>query len=109
MFYLLNRELTFTIDLSTVGCGLNAALNLDAMPADGGQSMGYTGAAYGTGVCDGGDYPPNCAEMDVLEANSLATMFTIHPCNATNCNGYGCGLNTVYLSTHNVSPQLLVI
>ena len=54
MFYLLNHELTFDIDLSQVGCGFNAALFLDTMPADGGTAdFGYTGATYGTGYCDG--------------------------------------------------------
>ena len=96
MFYLLSNELTFDVDLSAVGCGMNAALNLNSMPEDGGQaSLGYSGAAYGTGFCDGQDLPPNCHEMDVWESNSLAAMFTIHPCNETNCNAYGCGLNPV--------------
>lgn len=98
MFYLLNHEITFDVDLSTVGCGLNAAIDLTRMPADGGQSeFGYAGAIYGTGFCDGQDDPPNCEEMDIWEANSLATMFTVHPCNGTKCSAYGCGFNSYAL------------
>jgi len=82
--------------MSTVGCGRNAALVFAGMPADGGHAeFGYAGAMYGTGVCAGQDDPPNCLEIDIIEANSLATMYTAHPCNATagKCSGYGCGLN----------------
>ena len=96
MFHPLNNELTFDIDLSTVGCGLNAAVVMSAMPLDGGQmKYNYTGAQYGTGFCDGQDNPPNCLEMDLWEANSLATSYTVHPCNETTgkCNAFGCFIN----------------
>ena len=43
MFALLNQELRFDVDLSTWGCGLNAALYFVAMPEDGGESIGYAG------------------------------------------------------------------
>ena len=50
IFFLLNRELRFTVDLSTVGCGQNAAFYLTAVPADGGKKrFGFTGQTYGTG------------------------------------------------------------
>lgn len=98
MFNLLNREITFDVDMSTVGCGLNAALDFTGMPADGGKSdYGFAGAYYGTGACGGFEDWPNCEELDIWEANSLATMVTVHPCNgtgnATKCNEYGCGFN----------------
>jgi len=56
MFTLLNNEFTFDVDLSTVDCGLNAALYFVAMEEDGGmksQSSNKAGAKYGTGYCDG--------------------------------------------------------
>ena len=91
MFYLLNSEFTFDVDLSTVGCGMNAAIDFTCMPVDGGKmKYNFTGAQYGTGFCGGEDDPPNCLELDIIEANSLATMYTIHPCNGTKCNAYGC-------------------
>jgi cellulose 1,4-beta-cellobiosidase len=54
-FTLLNNEFAFDVDLSTVGCGLNAALYFVAMEADGGlasYSTNKAGAKYGTGYCD---------------------------------------------------------
>jgi cellulose 1,4-beta-cellobiosidase len=54
-FNLLNKEFTFDVDVSNLPCGLNGALYLTAMPADGGVSE-YTndvaGAQYGVGYCD---------------------------------------------------------
>ena len=55
MFKLKNQEFTFDVDLSTVGCGLNAALYLVSMDEDGGMSKNpgnRAGAKYGTGYCD---------------------------------------------------------
>ncbi|TPX19100.1 uncharacterized protein E0L32_011173 [Thyridium curvatum] len=55
MFTLMNNEFTFDVDLSTVDCGLNAALYFVAMEADGGMksySSNKAGAKYGTGYCD---------------------------------------------------------
>lgn len=50
MFKLLNREFTFTVDDSALGCGLNGALYFSEMPQDGGLSKGNAGAKYGTGT-----------------------------------------------------------
>jgi cellulose 1,4-beta-cellobiosidase len=55
MFTLMNNEFTFDVDLSTVECGLNAALYFVAMEEDGGMasySTNKAGAKYGTGYCD---------------------------------------------------------
>jgi cellulose 1,4-beta-cellobiosidase len=55
MFNLLNKEFTFDVELSNVGCGLNAALYFVSMDADGGMSKypkNKAGAKYGTGYCD---------------------------------------------------------
>ncbi|EOO02288.1 putative exoglucanase 1 protein [Phaeoacremonium minimum UCRPA7] len=55
MFTLLGNEFTFDVDLSTVDCGLNAALYFVAMDEDGGMakySTNKAGAKYGTGYCD---------------------------------------------------------
>ena len=38
MFYLLNREFTFDVDVSQLDCGLNGALYFVEMDADGGKS-----------------------------------------------------------------------
>jgi cellulose 1,4-beta-cellobiosidase len=55
MFYLKNREFTFDVDDSNLGCGLNGALYFVEMSEDGGKAQYETndaGAKYGTGYCD---------------------------------------------------------
>ena len=52
---LLNQEFTFDVDVSNLPCGLNGALYLAQMDADGGMarwSGNKAGAKYGTGYCD---------------------------------------------------------
>ena len=97
MFYLLNMELSFEVDMSTLGCGMNSALYFITMESDGGQaSFGYTGPTYGTGYCDAQPPQPDrpsCDELDIWEANSLATVYTTHPCQNGQCDPYGCGFN----------------
>ena len=98
MVYLLNREISFDVDLSTVGCGLNVAFFFVAMDADGGKAkFGYKGPVYGTGGCDAALaalYKPNCYELDIIEANSLSTQLNIHTCKGdNNCEPVGCGFS----------------
>ena len=54
MFNLLNQEFTFTVDLSTLPCGLNGAVYFSAMSSTGDMGVGNNnaGAKYGTGYCD---------------------------------------------------------
>ena len=53
MFYLLNKKLSFEVDVTACGCGINSALYFIPMESDGSQaSSGDTGATYGTGYCD---------------------------------------------------------
>jgi cellulose 1,4-beta-cellobiosidase len=55
MFSLLNKEITFDVDVSQLPCGLNGALYLVEMDKDGGLSEFATnecGAEFGTGYCD---------------------------------------------------------
>ena len=110
MFKLKNKEFSFEVNVSQLPCGLNGALYFVAMEADGGKSSGMhnnAGAKYGTGYCDaqcprdikfiGGeanilDWDPSsansgtgkwgacCAEMDIWEANSISSAYTLHPC-----------------------------
>lgn len=116
MYHLKNREFSFDVELSTLSCGINAALYFVEMEADGGAASsagGNTaGAKYGTGYCDaqcpgdikfvGGlgnidtENPMRvcCAEMDIWESNSLAAAYTPHPCNIESgsklCDGDAC-------------------
>ncbi|TVY32978.1 Endo-beta-1,4-glucanase [Lachnellula occidentalis] len=99
MFQLLDREITFDVDISKAGCGVNGALYLSEMSPTGNEGpLNSAGAKYGTGYCDAqcpsqnyingvanfnGTLGACCAEMDLWEANSAATAFTPHPCNTT--------------------------
>ena len=60
--FLLGRSLSFTIDLSAVGCGCNAAVYLVALPAPGSDRSCYCDITY---VSCGNP----CVEVDLLEAN----------------------------------------
>lgn len=108
MLQLLGKELTFTVDLSTLPCGENGALYLGEMDKTGGRNPFNTGGAeYGSGYCDAQCPVQNwkngtlntdrsgycCNEMDILEANSRANSFTPHPCDSEDCDHAGCGLN----------------
>jgi cellulose 1,4-beta-cellobiosidase len=117
MFKLLNREITYDVDVSKVGCGVNGALYLSEMSASGDASnINKAGAKYGTGYCDA-QCPKNnfisgeanlnhtygacCNEMDLWEANREAQALTPHPCNAVGvkkCTGTTCG-NDVAVGT----------
>ncbi|KAL4869615.1 hypothetical protein BDV12DRAFT_208408 [Aspergillus spectabilis] len=96
--HLLNQEFTFDVDVSQLPCGMNGALYLSEMHADGGRSpLNPAGAGYGTGYCDAqcyitpwinGEANINshgscCNEMDIWEANSRATGLTPHACTYT--------------------------
>lgn len=53
MMQLTGQEFTFDVDVSELPCGMNSALYLSEMEADGGQSdLNPGGAAWGTGYCD---------------------------------------------------------
>jgi cellulose 1,4-beta-cellobiosidase len=54
MFKLLNKEISVTLDVSTLPCGTDASFYFSEMEADGGKQHGSNsaGAPYGTGYCD---------------------------------------------------------
>eukprot|EP00428_Durinskia_dybowskii_P030861 CAMPEP_0170231312 /NCGR_PEP_ID=MMETSP0116_2-20130129/15389_1 /TAXON_ID=400756 /ORGANISM="Durinskia baltica, Strain CSIRO CS-38" /LENGTH=474 /DNA_ID=CAMNT_0010482081 /DNA_START=43 /DNA_END=1467 /DNA_ORIENTATION=+ len=122
IFRLKNREFSFQVDVSSLPCGLNGAVYFVEMDRRGDRNghSNMAGAKYGTGYCDAqcphdlkfvsgaanvpqwnstseppvGSYGACCPEMDIWEANSLATAFTPHPCTEpglTRCEGVTCG------------------
>jgi len=54
VFKLKNKEFTMDVDVSSVPCGINAALYLIEMQQNGGKGIGHNGAGakYGSGYCD---------------------------------------------------------
>ncbi|KAI0169589.1 glycoside hydrolase family 7 protein [Hypoxylon sp. FL1284] len=95
VLYLKHGEISFDVDVSGLGCGMNGALYLAEMNSTGARgALNPAGARYGTGYCDA-QCPPLpfidgvanidsrgacCNEMDLWEANSLSSTFTAHAC-----------------------------
>jgi len=92
---LLNQELSVDVDYSTLPCGENGAFYLSEMAANGGGSAGS-----GSGYCDAQCQGSCCNEMDVLEANEMATAMTPHPCKGNTCDSSGCGYNPYASGLH---------
>ncbi|KAI2615853.1 concanavalin A-like lectin/glucanase domain-containing protein [Hypoxylon sp. NC1633] len=104
-----NQEISFEVDVSRLVCGMNGAVYLAEMDGTGGRgALNQAGAPYGTGYCDAQcprlpfiDGVANidsqgacCNEMDLLEANALASAFTAHVCTEPGvfpCTGAECG------------------
>ena len=85
---LLGKTLTFTVDVSGVGCGCNAALYLVGMKQPMGGASGYCDIQ----VQGGGA----CIELDLLEANRKAVQSTVHTQTGEGvgpCNQWGCAVN----------------
>ena len=115
---LLGRELSYTVDLSGVGCSCNAAMYFVSMP-------GHNKTAPTTpDATAGGDYycganagktPGNnyCPEMDALEANKYAMQVTPHTCSGSNrgsayyemCDWRGCYANSYLASATAMCPS----
>ena len=98
---MLDHAWSFTMDISTAGCGCNGALYAVAMPgvaADGTPAPGTSRDFY----CDANNVSGIwCTEMDLIEANTAAMAATPHVCDAPDANGFvpkcdggGCSMGT---------------
>mmetsp|Transcript_78245 Transcript_78245/g.198889 ORF Transcript_78245/g.198889 Transcript_78245/m.198889 type:complete len:638 (-) Transcript_78245:150-2063(-) len=83
-FKLLGQRMSFTVDLSRVGCACNLAFYLIGAPAkdvDGKPSQGDDRGGQPPYYCDanmvGGQW---CPEMDIMEANNKVFQATAHSC-----------------------------
>jgi len=93
---LLGKTLSFSVDLSTVPCGCNAAVYLVAMTAPESDSSGY---------CDI-HTSPSCVELDLMEANTNAIQTTVHTAaTGPGCDANGCVLNWGKTSTEMYGPS----
>lgn len=72
MLQLTGQEFTFDVDVSKLPCGMNGALYLSEMEAEGGKGeLNNGGAAYGTGYCDAQCYIPPFSNGLVSPSHSL--------------------------------------
>lgn len=102
---LLGNMLTFTVDLSAVGCACNLKMFLHSAPAldwvgkpDPGGDRGEQPPYYCDANAVGGQW---CPEVDIMEANNHVFQATLHKCDATSSQGHyeqcdrgGCGEST---------------
>lgn len=105
-FKLKDKTVSFTANISTVGCSCNAAFYTVTMPgigSDGKPQPGNDGSYY----CDANHVNNEwCWEMDILESNKYTMAVTPHKCDQNpggatySCDGGGCGTNA-----HNVNGQ----
>lgn len=73
MLKLTGQEFTFDVDQTKLPCGMNGALYLSEMLADGGKSALNTGgAAWGTGYCDAQCYTTPFINGEVSSLRSRA-------------------------------------
>mmetsp|Transcript_89375 Transcript_89375/g.252218 ORF Transcript_89375/g.252218 Transcript_89375/m.252218 type:complete len:628 (+) Transcript_89375:32-1915(+) len=101
-FPMLGRTLTYTADLSKVGCGCNLAVYLISEPALDVTGKPTTGTcSYSPYYCDAnmvcGQW---CPELDIMEANRMTLQATPHKCDVSgspmfnSCDRSGLGRNT---------------
>ena len=83
---LLGKTLRYTVDVSQVGCGCNAALYLVAMRQPDGWNSRYCDINVGD--------PEPCLEIDLFEGNAKALATTLHTEGGEaadgKCNQWGC-------------------
>lgn len=110
-FTLLNKELSYDIDLSAVGCSCNAALFFVSMPGhhpNGSIAHGDMNPYY----CDaneiGGVW---CWEHDTIEGNKHTMATTPHTCDAppgkytSSCHKEGCRVNAFDVDPKGMCPD----
>lgn len=86
-FNLLDRALSFTIDVSNVGCGCNAAVYLVQMTEPDGDGPGYCDIQ---GYDSEFDIVQPCLEIDLLEGNAKAVQATLHTGRGKGADGQSC-------------------
>lgn len=77
MIKLTGNEFAFDVDVSKLPCGMNGALYMSEMEAEGGRSaLNPGGATYGTGYCDAQCFVTPWVNGVVSSVSSL--IYTIH-------------------------------
>lgn len=110
-FTLLNKELSYDVDISTVGCSCNAALFFVSLPgynSDGSVAHGDYNPYY----CDANDIGGVwCWEHDTIESNKYTMTTTPHKCSSAaggyiaSCDKGGCGTNAYKVDPTGMCPD----
>ena len=104
---MLGKTISYTVDLSNVSCGCNAAVYLTAMPgvlnASGPPAPGNGGDFY----CDAnaGQGHAACPEIDLMESNSRVSAATLHKCSFPYWDNPSCDKGGYALNTRNTGPR----
>lgn len=111
-FSLINRELSYDIDMSKVGCSCNAALFFVTMPGFSPNGSIARGVDQNPYYCDankiGGVW---CWETDSIEANMYNTATTPHTCDSApgryiaNCDRGACGGSSYHADPKGMCPD----
>jgi len=114
---LLGKALSYTLDLSNVGCSCNSAFYFVSMPGANKTSIDSRGGEYYCGANAGkggrGNY---CPEMDIIEANKFALQSTPHTCDTPiitpdggkyydQCDHRGCFVNSWLENNRSMCPS----
>jgi cellulose 1,4-beta-cellobiosidase len=106
---LLNKQISIDIDVSELPCSLNAAVYLVQMNS---TKLDTFGIGYGDAQCPtdikyfytgevNKNREPICSvEIDLIEANSEALAWTLHPCDGNNCDKNGADANSYRQGFH---------
>lgn len=106
---LLNHQISIDVDVSELPCSLNSAVYLVQMNS---SDLDILGVGYGDAQCprdikyfDNGKVNINkdeiCSvEIDLIEANSEAMAWTLHPCDGTLCDKSGADANSYRQGYH---------
>eukprot|EP01084_Bolivina_argentea_P073723 133773_1 len=110
-YKLQGKTLSYTVDISSVGCSCNAAFYMVSMPgysSNGQPNPGHDGSYY----CDANDVNNDwCWEFDIQEANKYVTAVTPHTCSqapggyVSNCDRGGCGTNAHNVNGNGMCPS----
>ena len=107
---LLNKQISIDIDVSELPCSLNAAVYLVQMNS---TYLDNLGIGYGDAQCPtdikyfytgktNTNREPICSvEIDLIETNSEALAWTLHPCDGNQCDKSGADANSYRQGYHN--------